>query len=108
MNGKTLDLLLPDWHREVQIAPNMKMVSTGGDNSTKGREIAAKRRDGSEFPLAISVSTWEVEKHKFLTIIGKGVSDSKRLEQNARQNAEKLHFLFNSIREYPHHVGCKW
>lgn len=96
VNGKQLDLLLPDWRREFEPALGNDIVAGKSRILAKSTESRGKRKDNSEFPLAVSISTWQIEHQEFLTIIASDTTERKLLEQSARQNAEKLRGLFDA------------
>jgi PAS domain S-box-containing protein len=54
------------------------------------REFAGVRKNGNEFPLEGSLSTWATEEGRFVTAIMRDISERRRLEETARQQELQL------------------
>jgi PAS domain S-box-containing protein len=53
-------------------------------------DIIGRRKIGSEFPMEISISTWESEGAQYFTYIIRDITERKRLENSLKQETEKL------------------
>ncbi len=60
-------------------------------------EITALRRDRSEFPIELSLSSWESENQRYYTCIIRDITDRKKAEDEIRENNRKLNTLFNNL-----------
>jgi PAS domain S-box-containing protein len=49
-----------------------------------GREVAGRRKDGSEFPLSLSIGEFELEGEHLFTLILRDISERKRAEEHNR------------------------
>lgn len=93
MLGNAIEMLLPDRIRERHVdhrkaytgQPSLRPMGTG-------MELVGQRRDGSEFPVEISLSPVTTPKASFVSSVIRDVTDRKRMEQEiiaARQEAER-------------------
>jgi PAS domain S-box-containing protein len=93
LQGKTIEVLLPDRVRQRHVAHRTAYVQ-GPSIRPMGADfdLVAKRKDGSEFPVEISLSPVEVGEYKFVSSVIRDVTDRKKMEQEiiaARRAAER-------------------
>lgn len=55
-----------------------------------GREVSAQRKDGTIFPMHLSVSEYKVAGQRYFTGIIRNISDVKKVEQNLKKKNEAL------------------
>ncbi len=89
--GEPLELLMPERFRAAHRAGLERMVARR-DSRALGRtvELSALHRDGHEFPIELSLSSWDVDGAQFFTGVIRDISERKRLEDKARRYAEAL------------------
>jgi len=93
MLGQPIELLLPDRLHEVHEAHRKKFFSVPRLRPMgAGMPLLAKRADGSEFPVEISLSPIESRAGRFVSSVIRDVTERKRMEDEiiaARQAAER-------------------
>jgi len=66
-----------------------RAIATGGlADSNKTHEVMARRRDGTEFPVELSLAVWETRAGKFFTGILRDITERKQIEQTLGRNEE--------------------
>jgi PAS domain S-box-containing protein len=92
--GTSLDIIIPDRHRRAHHG-GMSHVRTTGQSRLVGRmvEVPALRRDGSEFPVELSLGMWKAVDSStpagFVAII-RDASQRKLLEADRDTTRERL------------------
>lgn len=92
--GKNVKVLMPSPYKESHdnyIAAYLKT----GEKKIIGidREVKGLRRDGSQFPMELSVSEFYVENERGFTGIIRDISERKEAEEKLRQRDEELREL---------------
>jgi PAS domain S-box-containing protein len=79
--GRPLTLLMPERYREAHKQGLDRFLRTG-EAHVIGRttELAGSRKDGTEFPLELSLSSWRTHEGIFFTAILKDITERKRAE----------------------------
>ena len=93
MLGQTVEMLLPERLRDRHVT---NRATFGEDPRLRpmgaGLDLVAKRKDGSEFPVEISLSPLQSAGRKFVSSVIRDVTERKRMEDEiiaARQEAER-------------------
>ena len=93
MLGQPIELLLPDRLQETHVAHRKKFLAVPRLRPMgAGMPLLAKRADGSEFPVEISLSPIESRAGRFVSSVIRDVTERKRMEEEiiaARQAAER-------------------
>ena len=87
--GKPIEIIIPDRFRKAH-REGMHRVSSGGESHVIGKtvELAAIRKDGSEFPVELSLATWFLDDTRYYTGIIRDISERKQAEQKFRSVTE--------------------
>jgi PAS domain S-box-containing protein len=87
--GQPIELIIPERYRESH-REGMRRVSSGGPTHVIGKtvELAAIRKDGTEFPVELSLATWFLDENRYYTGIIRDISERKQAEQKFRSVTE--------------------
>lgn len=97
--GKSLTILIPERYREAHQKGVERVVSTGESRVIgKTVELHGLRKDGSEFPLELSLSSWKTKEGIFFTGIIRDITERRRAEEELKTYAAKLEDA-NSLKE---------
>ncbi|MDH3281800.1 MAG: PAS domain S-box protein [Gammaproteobacteria bacterium] len=89
--GVNIAVLMPQPYRDAHSGYLERYLQTGEKRIIGiGREVVGQRKDGSQFPLDLSVAEVSVDGEKTFTGIVRDVSERKRLEQAIREQEEQL------------------
>ena len=91
VNLRPLTLLMPQRYRDPHAAGMQRLVA-GAEHKLIGKsaEFAGLRRDGSEFPLELSLTTWEAGGKVFFSAFMRDITDRKQAEAWERERAVLL------------------
>ncbi len=79
--GQSLNIVIPDDYLDKHIKPKVLLQMKGGQPSSNNTiELTALRKNGSTFPVEISLSGWETSEGKFFTGIVRDTTNRKRTE----------------------------
>jgi PAS domain S-box-containing protein len=99
--GKNLhDLIVPD-HMHAKAKQGLEgFVKTGkGPLVGKTTECIALRKDGSEFPVELSISSFKQDDHWHATGIIRDITERKQGEKQLRYERNKLMSVFNAMKD---------
>ncbi len=89
--GQTFKYLWPAACRDDHERAVAEFFRSGDAHSgTTTPEFSGLRKDGSEFPLEVSLSTWATDEGRFLTAIMRDISERRRLKEDLRQKELQL------------------
>jgi two-component system cell cycle sensor histidine kinase/response regulator CckA len=85
--GKPLGIIMPEQYREAHKA-GLERFKLTGESRILGRilELHGQRKDGTEFPLEVSLSTWTTREGVFFSSIIRDLTQRKELEERLRQS----------------------
>ncbi|MBI4342722.1 MAG: MASE1 domain-containing protein [Candidatus Omnitrophica bacterium] len=89
--GKPLTMLMPERFHEAH-TQGLRRLLAGGTSKVLGTtlELAGVRKDGIEFPLELSLSSWETSLGRFFTAIIRDIAERKQAEQQLTRTNELL------------------
>jgi PAS domain S-box-containing protein len=87
--GRPIEVIIPERFR-LQHQEGIHRVSSGGPSHVIGKtvELAALRKDGTEFPVELSLATWFLDEERYYTGIIRDISERKQAEQKFRSVTE--------------------
>jgi PAS domain S-box-containing protein len=89
--GQPLTLIMPKRFCAVHRDGVERVVSTGQSHMYgKTVELVGLRRDGREFPMELSISSWKIREEMFFTGIVHDITDRKQAEEARRRANEEL------------------
>ena len=89
--GQSLTILMPERHRASHERGLQRFLETGQERAIGSvLELEGTRKDGSEFPLSLSISSWKTEEGTFFGAIMRDITDRKQSEQALQQVQNQL------------------
>jgi PAS domain S-box-containing protein len=103
--GKPVSTLIPKRYREAHRNGVQRYLKTGKPVLIgRTAELQGLRKDGSEFPLELSLATWQTSEDVFFTGIIRDISNRKEVEavlqqrtEEARQRTQELESLIQMV-----------
>lgn len=98
--GKRVEILIPADFQGKHVGHRNKYFSEPKVRSMGvGLELFATRKDGTQFPVEISLSPLQTEEGMLVSASVRDITDRKKAEEKLKESEEKLRILFNSIDE---------
>ncbi|WP_290789593.1 sensor histidine kinase [Flavihumibacter sp. UBA7668] len=98
--GQTIEMLIPQrFHYGHEKSRANFYKNPGNRRMGQGRDLFAKRRDGSEFPVEISLSHFSDKRGKYVIAFIIDITQRKEAEQKLLQQKEQLESITNDVRK---------
>jgi PAS domain S-box-containing protein len=98
--GKPVQMLMPERFRSDHERGFARFLRTGETRIIGTTiEVAGLRKDGTEFPLELSLSSWTADEERFFTGILRDISDRKDAERKLRKVSRQQELILNSAGE---------
>jgi PAS domain S-box-containing protein len=92
--GQPVTLLMPERHRDLCVAGLRRYLQTGEARVVGGTtELVGLRKDGSEFPMEISLGETLEEGERLFTGVIRDVSERKEAEKVVKESEERFRSL---------------
>lgn len=95
--GASATVLAPEEYREMY-QHSIETLATAGERRKIGRveEMRGRRKDGSEFPMEYSLTTWQTRAGKFFTVMMRDITRQNQAQQALRESEQRYRFLFET------------
>ena len=98
--GEPLTLLMPARYRHAHVQGLARMESTGNSHAMGSViEVHGLKKDGTEFPIELSLATWKSMDHAYYGGIIRDTSDRKKAERAMQDSQERFRQLAEHISE---------
>ncbi len=93
--GKPLSTLMPPRYRDAHLQ-GVERIRTTGESRVIGHilELHGLHKDGREFPLELSLATWNAGDATFYSGIIRDITDRKRAETQIKHQLERISALY--------------
>ncbi len=90
--GKKLQIIIPERFREAHQKGMKRYLSTGEPRVIgKTVELQGLRKDGDEFPIELSLATWQEEGNFYFSSIIRDITERKQAEEKINQMVYRDH-----------------
>ncbi len=103
--GQNVNILMPDPPKRDHDRFIADYARTGKAKVIGGsREVMGRRKDGTAFPLSLSITEFQLDGKRHFTGILSDITERKRVEEELRASQRLLQTVFDTI---PHHLIVK-
>ncbi len=95
--GQPIRIIVPERFREAHAAGLLRFADTGAV-SDRTRDLIGLRKDGSEFPIELSLTAWGTGDRRFVTGIMRDVTARKQAEDALRESEQRFRSAFEDTR----------
>jgi len=100
MVGHSLHAIIPERFRQLH-DQGLDRVSSGGEQNVIGHavELAGLRKDGAEFPIELTLSSWDTKEGRHYGGIIRDISDRVKMEDDLRTSEERTRSIMESAND---------
>ncbi len=98
--GQSLTLIVPERFREAH-SEGLARVSSGGETRIVGQtvQVAGRRKDGTEFPIELSLSSWGEDSERHYVGIIRDVSEREEMSRALASSEQRLEAILQSAND---------
>jgi two-component system sensor histidine kinase UhpB len=98
--GRPITAILPDrYHAVVQQHFQRARLSERVSTTSRALELGGRRRDGSEFPIELSLAAWKGKADLFFTLIMRDITERRQAEEELERLNRHHQLVLNSAGE---------
>ena len=100
VTGEPVQMLMPDRFRSEHERGFARFLETGETRIIGTTvEVEGLRKDGTEFPLELSLAAWTVDDERFFTGILRDISDRRNAEEELRRMSRQQQLILDAAGE---------
>lgn len=97
--GQKIEILIPNQYREGHVAMREGFYSDPANRVMgHGRDLRGQKRDGTQFPVEVSLSTYVMEDKRYVTAFIVDISHRKEIEANMLRQQKQLEKVTEELR----------
>ncbi len=106
LQGRPITMLMPDRYHDAHRAGLARYLATG-EAHVIGRtvELTGRKKDGSEFPVELSLASWREGARQVFTGILRDITDRKQAEDTLRRYAAQLEAANSELDAFAYSVS---
>lgn len=99
LSGKPMSILIPEVHKNGH-SKGIKSFKSGKLQRTGKTSMAiGLKKDGTEFPCEMSISTWKSRENTYFTSIIRDLTERKKAEEALRESLASKSKILNALKE---------
>jgi PAS domain S-box-containing protein len=98
--GKNITILIPERYRSAHQAGMERFLKTRDPRIIGNTvELEGLRKDGSEFPIELSLSTWASMEGPFFSAVIRDITERRNWERSLKESEEQLRVIFEGSKD---------
>ncbi|HEX9850094.1 PAS domain S-box protein [Candidatus Deferrimicrobium sp.] len=98
--GKNITILIPERYRSAHQAGMERFLRTRDPRIIGNTvELEGLRKEGSEFPIELSLSTWAAKEGPFFSAVIRDITERRNWERSLKESEEQLRVIFEGSKD---------